>query len=44
MDENRIIELYNDGYTFRHISELLNTDHHRIKRILVKNNKKMTKS
>ena len=43
MDEIKIIELYNSGYTLRHISDIFKTDHHRIKRILVKNNIEITK-
>ena len=37
MDNKKIIKLYSDGYTLRHISEIIGTDHHQIKRILVKN-------
>jgi hypothetical protein len=43
MDELKIIELYNEGYTLRHISDIFRTDHHRIKRVLVKNNIEITK-
>ena len=39
MDEEKIINLYvNEKYTLRHISEIFNTNHHMIKRILVRNN------
>lgn len=43
MNEKKIIRLYNNGYTLRHISELLKSNHHRIKRILVKNGVKITR-
>lgn len=44
MDENKIIDLYtNERYTLRHISEKFKTDHHRIKRILVKNGVEITR-
>lgn len=42
MDTKKIIELYAEGYTLRHISEIIGTDHHRIKRILVKNGIEVT--
>ena len=37
MDEKKIIELYNSGHTLRHISDILNSNHHMIRRILVRN-------
>ena len=44
MDERKIIEMYvNRGYTLRHLAEEFNTNHHRIKRILQKNNVEITK-
>lgn len=43
MDEKRIIELYSNGYTLRHISEILNSNHHTIRRILVKNGIEITR-
>ena len=39
LDEQNIIKLYQkDKYTLRRIAKIYNTDHHRIKRILLKNN------
>jgi len=44
MDEEKIIELYvTNKYTLRHIAEEFNTNHHKIKRILLKNNIPITK-
>jgi len=37
MDEKKIIELYNSGHTLRHISDIFNSNHHMIRRILVRN-------
>ena len=38
VDEDSVIDLYNELYTIRHIAELVGVDHHRVKRILIKNN------
>lgn len=39
MEEEKIIAMYvNEGYTLRHLSEIFKTNHHKIKRILTKNN------
>lgn len=43
MDENKIIELYNSGHTLRHISDIFNSNHHMIKRILIRNGIEITK-
>ena len=44
MNENKIVEMYkNDRYTLRHLSEVFKTDHHKIKRILLKNGVKITR-
>jgi len=43
MDIFKIVSLYNQGYTLRHISELIGTDHHSIKRVLVKEGIDITK-
>ena len=37
MNDKKIIELYNSGHTLRHISDICNSNHHMIKRILVRN-------
>lgn len=37
-----ICRLYTEGYTMRHISEMLGTNHHYVKRVLVKNNIEIT--
>jgi hypothetical protein len=43
LDEKKIIELYaKDKWTLRMIAEKFNTNHHRIKRILVKNDVEIT--
>ena len=43
MNEQKIISLYTkDKMTLRMIAELMNTNHHKIKRILVKNNIEIT--
>ena len=43
MDEKEIIELYNTGHTLRHISDIYNSNHHMIKRILIRNGIEITK-
>ena len=43
MDEIKIIELYNSGHTLRHISDLFSSNHHMIKRILVRNGIEITR-
>jgi 5-methylcytosine-specific restriction endonuclease McrA len=44
MNEEKIIEMYkNSRYTLRHLSEIFGTDHHKIKRILIKNGVKITR-
>lgn len=43
MNENKIIELYNSGHTLRHISDIFNSNHHMIKRILIRNGIEITK-
>jgi len=44
MDEKKIIELYvTQKYTLRHIADEIETNHHKIKRILLKNNIPITK-
>jgi len=44
MNENKIVEMYKNGrYTLRHLSEVFGTDHHKIKRILLKNGVKITR-
>lgn len=44
MDEQKIVEMYkNNRYTLRHLAELFSTDHHKIKRILLKNGVKITR-
>lgn len=43
LDEKKIIELYTkDKWTLRMIAEKFNTNHHRIKRVLVKNDVEIT--
>src|SRR5690625_7790118 len=43
MNEKKIIKLYTvDKMTLRMIAEIMSTDHHRIKRILVRNEIKIT--
>lgn len=43
INENKIIKLYvDDCYTLRRIAEEFNTNHHMIKRILIKNNIEIT--
>lgn len=38
MDEKKIVSMYTNGrYTLRHLADIFDTDHHRIRRILVKN-------
>ena len=43
MNDKKIIELYNSGHTLRHISDICNSNHHMIKRILVRNGIEITK-
>ena len=43
MNDEKIIELYNSGYTLRHISDIFNSNHHMIKRILIRNGIEITK-
>jgi len=44
MNEEKIIEMYkNSRYTLRHLSEIFGTDHHKIKRILIKNGVRITR-
>jgi len=44
MNENKIVKMYKDDrYTLRHLSEIFGTDHHKIKRILIKNGVKITR-
>jgi hypothetical protein len=44
MDEDKIIKMYvNDHYTLRQLAGVFNTNHHMIKRILIKNNIKITR-
>ena len=43
MNDKKIIELYNSGYTLRHISDIFNSNHHMIKRILIRNGIEITK-
>ncbi len=43
VDENEIMELYDNKHTIRHIAEIIGIDHHRVKRILLKNNIILTK-
>lgn len=44
MDENKIVEMYQyGGYTLRHLADLFNTNHHMVKRILIRNNVKITR-
>lgn len=43
MDDKKIIELYNSGHTLRHISDIFNSNHHMIKRILIRNGIEITK-
>lgn len=44
MDEQKIIQMYqNEGYTLRHISEIFKTNHHTIKRLLIRNNIEITR-
>jgi len=44
MNENKIVEMYKNGrYTLRHLSEVFGTDHHKIKRILLKNGVEITR-
>ena len=43
MNDKKIIELYNVGYTLRHISDMFNSNHHMIKRILIRNGIEITK-
>lgn len=42
-NEIEIINLYKDRYTLRHIADIFNTDHHMVKRILVKNGIEITR-
>ena len=42
--EEQIVKMYEEEkYTLRHLADIFNTNHHRIKRILVKNNVKITR-
>jgi 5-methylcytosine-specific restriction endonuclease McrA len=44
INENKIIEMYkNDKYTLRHLAEVFETNHHKIKRILLKNGVSITR-
>ena len=44
MNEKKIVSMYiNERYTLRHLAEICNTDHHRIRRILEKNNVTITR-
>ena len=44
MNETKIVKMYSEGrYTLRHLSELFGTDHHKIKRILLKNGVEITR-
>jgi len=44
MNEQKIVEMYKNGrYTLRHLAEVFLTDHHKIKRILLKNGVKITR-
>lgn len=43
MNDKKIIELYNVGHSLRHISEMFNSNHHMIKRILIRNGIEITK-
>lgn len=44
MDETKIVEMYSkDGYTLRHLADVFETNHHMIKRILLKRNVKITR-
>ena len=43
MNDKKIIELYNSGHTLRHISDICNSNHHMIKRILIRNGVEITK-
>ena len=43
MNDKKIIELYNSGHTLRHISDIFNSNHHMIKRILIRNGIEITK-
>lgn len=43
MDEQKILKLYiHDGYTLRHIAEAMGTNHHMVRRILVRNGVEIT--
>jgi len=44
MNENKIVEMYKNGrYTLRHLAEVFDTNHHKIKRILLKNGVEITR-
>lgn len=43
MNNEKIIELYNSGHTLRHIADIFDSNHHMIKRILVRNGIEITK-
>lgn len=44
MNELEIIKMYDKkGYTLRHLADIFNTNHHMIKRILIRNNIKITR-
>jgi len=43
LTDKSVVYLYENGYTLRHIADIFNTDHHKIKRILTKNNIEITK-
>lgn len=43
MNENEIISLYQSKHTLRHIADIFNTNHHMVKRILVKNGIEITR-
>jgi len=44
MEELKIVKMYNEGgYTLRHLADIFNTNHHMIKRILVRNNIEITR-
>lgn len=44
MDEKKIVAMYTEGgYTLRHLADEFNTNHHRIKRILLKHNVEITR-
>lgn len=43
MSEKEIVKMYENGYTLRHISDIFKSNHHMIKRILIRNGIEITK-